>query len=230
MEKNILTPPHSVGIIMDGNRRYARLRGLPTLEGHRAGYQKLREVLSWAKDAAVREVVVYAFSTENWQRGSEEVGYLMNLFREIIEHMAREARADSMRLIFLGERTSLAPDIVAAISRAEESTRECKKFTLGIALSYGGRSEIIDAIRRIPKEELSTITEDKFSSLLWTSELRNPDLIIRTGGEERLSNFLPWQSVYSELVFTKTLWPDFSKEEFLRIIETYAARERRMGR
>ena len=215
---------------MDGNRRYAKAKGLPTLEGHRMGYHKLRDVLSWTKEAGINEIIVYAFSTENWNRTTEEVGYLMNLFREMIATMTKEAKEKQTRLIFLGERTRFAEDILQAIERAEQETRMYVSLTFGIALSYGGRTEIIDAIHRIPKEKLETISEDEFAQLLWTKEMCDPDLIIRTSGEERLSNFLPWQSVYSELVFTKTLWPDFSKEEFLSILKNYSERERRLGK
>ncbi|OGZ05499.1 MAG: di-trans,poly-cis-decaprenylcistransferase [Candidatus Lloydbacteria bacterium RIFCSPHIGHO2_01_FULL_49_22] len=228
-QKNNLVP-QSIAIIMDGNRRYAKAKGLPTLEGHRMGYHKLRDVLSWTKEAGINEIIVYAFSTENWNRTTEEVGYLMNLFREMIATMTKEAKEKQTRLIFLGERTRFAEDILQAIERAEQETRMYVSLTFGIALSYGGRTEIIDAIHRIPKEKLETISEDEFAQLLWTKEMCDPDLIIRTSGEERLSNFLPWQSVYSELVFTKTLWPDFSKEEFLSILKNYSERERRLGK
>lgn len=222
--------PTSIGIIMDGNRRYAKAKGLPTLEGHRMGYHKLRDVLSWTKEAGIQEIIVYAFSTENWNRTAEEVGYLMDLFREMIVTMTKEAKEKQTRLIFLGERTRFAKDILQAIEHAEQETRMHTSLLFGIALSYGGRTEIMDAIHRIPKDKIETISEKEFSQLLWTKEMHDPDLIIRTSGEERLSNFLPWQSVYSELIFTKTFWPDFSKEEFLLILENYSERERRLGK
>lgn len=222
--------PRSIGIIMDGNRRWAKGRGLPSVEGHRAGYDKLREVLRWSKAAGVGYLTVYAFSTENWNRSVEEVGYLMNLFRMMIKKMTEEAKAEDTQLIFLGERERFEPDIRAAIEEAEAATRGGKSFVFGIALSYGGRAEIIDAIHRIPPEKFATITEKEFAGLLWSKEIPDPDLIIRTSGEERLSNFLPWQSVYSELFFTKTFWPDFSQEEFDSILANFADRERRRGK
>jgi undecaprenyl diphosphate synthase len=222
--------PQSIGIIMDGNRRFAKAKGLPALEGHRAGYEKLREVLLWCKDLGIANLTVYAFSTENWNRSQEEVGYLMNLFRLMIGALTKEAKQNGTRLIFLGERERFAPDLRLAIDEAEAATRECETLTFGIALSYGGRAEILDAIHRIPAEKQATISEEEFASLLWTREIPDPDLIIRTSGEERLSNFLPWQSVYSELYFTKTLWPDFSREEFETIISNFALRERRRGK
>ncbi len=227
MEQNI---PQSIGIIMDGNRRWAKSKGLPTLEGHRMGYNKLKEVRTWAKESGIKEMIVYAFSTENWNRTEEEIAYLMNIFREAIQVMTKEAIVEDTRLIFLGERSRLAPDIISLIASSEEGTRLCSSFVFGFALSYGGRTEIIDAIHRISPERLAGISEEDFGKLLWTKDMRDPDLIVRTSGEERLSNFLPWQSVYSELYFTETLWPDFSREEFLRILAEYAARDRRKGK
>ncbi len=221
--------PLSVGIIMDGNRRWAMSKGLPTLEGHRVGYEKLRDVLLWCKEFGVANVMVYAFSTENWNRTKEEVSYLMDLFRNIITDMIVESLERDTRLIFLRQRNRLDDDIIAMMNDAEAKTRHCSSLTLGIALSYGGRSEIIDAIHRIPKDRIDTITEEEFAKLLWTHEIPDPDLIIRTSGEARLSNFLPWQSAYSELFFTKTLWPDFTREEFKRILDEYGQRQRRFG-
>lgn len=215
---------------MDGNRRYAKAKGIPTLLGHRAGYLKLRELRTWAKDAGVKEIIVYAFSTENWNRTKEEVAYLMDLFREVIGTMVEDAMKEDTRIIFIGERQRLSEDIVRAILSAEEKTKANTSFQCAVALSYGGRAEIIDAIRRIPEAKRATITETEFSQYLWTKDVRDPDLIIRTSGEERISNFLPWQSVYSELIFTKTLWPDFTKEEFLSILDTYGERDRRRGK
>lgn len=222
--------PRSIGIIMDGNRRWAKAQGLPSLEGHRRGYNKLREVVDWCKEAGVKNLIVYAFSTENWNRTKEEVGYLMDLFREMIGSVADDAVRDDTRLIFLGERSRFAPDIIRAIEDAEARTRACVSFTFGIALSYGGRAEIVDAIHRIPQEKLVTLSEEEFAQLLWTKDIPDPDIIIRTSGEQRLSGFLPWQSVYSELFFTDTFWPAFAREEFDHIVAEYGARDRRRGK
>jgi len=215
---------------MDGNRRYAKENSLPSFEGHRRGYEKLREFSKWAREAGIKELVVYAFSTENWNRQKTEVGFIMNLFRSGINSVIEDAMQNNVRIVFLGERSLLAEDIVNIMERAEVMTKDNDAFRFSIALSYGGRAEIIDAIHRIPDGAHKTITEEEFSDLLWTSGSMDPDLIIRTSGEERLSNFLPWQSVYSELFLTKTYWPAFSKEEFLSILKRYGERERRRGK
>ena len=229
MEANERDAPECVGIIMDGNRRWAKAKGLPTLDGHRAGYEKLREVLDWSKEVGIKNVTVYAFSTENWNRTKEEVGYLMNLFREVVAQMVKDALENDTRMIFLGERSHFDTDILHSIEDAERKTKECASLTFGIALSYGGRAEILDAIHRIPREKLATLSEDEFGKLLWTNNIPDPDIIIRTSGEKRLSGFLPWQSVYSELFFTDTFWPAFTRGEFDRILEEYAKRQRRFG-
>ena len=220
----------SVGIIMDGNRRWAKANNLPSFEGHRRGYEKLRELIKWATEANIGYVTVYAFSTENWKRSSEEVGYLMQLLGEAVRKVGDEAAKNDIRVIFIGETTQLSASMISAMRAVEATTKDCKTLTLAIALSYGGRNEIIDAIKRIPLEQRATLTETDFSKLLWTHDIKDPDIIIRPGGEQRLSNFLTWQSVYSELFFAKSFWPDFSKDEFLAIIEDFNGRERRLGK
>jgi undecaprenyl diphosphate synthase len=220
--------PRSIGIIMDGNRRWAKARGLPALEGHTAGYERLKEVAKWARNRGVEALVVYAFSTENWKRSEEEVGALMRLLRRAVDEMGEKLAEENARLIVLGDRSRLDPELVAAITRAEARSNG-GEFTIGVAVSYGGRAEILDAIRRIPEEERDTLTEEAFGRYLWSADVPDPDLVIRTGGEHRLSNFLPWQSVYSELYFDDVLWPDFSEADLDRILAWYAARERRFG-
>jgi len=222
--------PRTIGIIMDGNRRFAKENGLPTLEGHRRGYAKLKEVKDWCRAAGVRNLIVYAFSTENWKRTEEEVGYLMRLLTLALVEITEEAKKTGTRIVILGERARFAPDMRATIARAEVETQSGAEFTIGVALSYGGRAEILDAVKRIPQEKFTTLTEEEFSALLWTKDIPDPDLILRTSGEERLSGFLPWQSVYSELVFTKTLWPALTREEFDGILADYARRQRRFGK
>jgi undecaprenyl diphosphate synthase len=222
--------PYSIGIIMDGNRRYAKERNLPTLEGHRKGYDKLIEVLDWCRDAGVKELTVFAFSTENWNRTKEEVSYLMDLFRAMIGKAKEDALLHDTRLIFIGQRDRFEPKIREAMESAERETAHCSSFLFAIALSYGGRAEIVDAIHRILPERLPDITEEEFGALLWSHDLRDPDLIIRTSGEQRLSGFLTWGSVYSELAFTETYWPAFTKTEFDAILVDYAERGRRFGK
>ena len=220
--------PRTIGIIMDGNRRYAKHEGIPTLEGHRRGYEKMKEVISWSKEAGVENLIVYAFSTENWHRAPEEVQYLMELLHRALIEMTDVAKKEGIRLRIIGERNCFAPDIQEAIMRAEKETED-EVFTFVIALSYGGRAEILQAITRILKDNPDTVTEEQFSAQLWTNGIPNPDMIIRTGGEKRLSGFLPWQSVYSELFFTDTFWQAFTRDEFLRMLEEYAERDRRYG-
>ncbi len=220
--------PTCIGIILDGNRRWAKAKGLATLEGHTEGLNNLERAVGWARDAGVKHVIVYAFSTENWKRAPEEVSYLMNLLiRAAREHFTRLAK-ENVRVIFVGERERLSPEVVSAINDIEKESA-AGICTLWVCLSYGGRAEIIRAAQTMQKTG-EEITEDSFAKQLWTAGMPDPDLIIRTGGEKRLSNFLPWQSTYSELFFTDTLWPDFSKKELTGILNEYGTRERRMGR
>lgn len=225
--------PQCIGIIIDGNRRWARARGLPTLEGHRLGLEKVREVMRWAQTAGISYVIIYAFSTENWNRSAEEVGYLMNLFRAELLYEVARWRSEGVRLRFIGSRDRFDEDIRQGIEAVERDAGEDSTITLVLAVSYGGRPEIMAAVERIARDyksgKLDSINEETFKPYLWTAGIPDPDLIIRTGGEMRLSNFLTWQSVYSELFFTKTLWPDFSEAEFKQILADYAGRERRFG-
>ena len=224
---NIITPT-CLGIIMDGNRRFAREQGLEAAAGHLAGKDKLMEVIRWTADADISHLVVYAFSTENWRRSEEEVKALLALFSLVIaEFEARKEKDFAVR--FIGRRNDFSLELQADMARLETIPPDEHKITVWIALSYGGRAEIVEATNRAI-ELGEKIDEESFAKLLWTEGMPDPDLIVRTGGEERLSNFLPWQSVYSELIFTPTYWPAFTKEEFTSILETYAARERRRGK
>lgn len=223
------TPKH-IGIIMDGNRRFAKAKGIPTLEGHRAGYEKLREVLSWCKEYGIPYLTVYAFSTENWNRAKEEVSYLLDLFRVVMRDQLNDAMKEQIRLMFPGDRSRFPEDIRRAMEDAERKTQGFSERVFSIALSYGGRAEILDAIHRIPPEQLGTITEKEFGAMLWSGGAPDPDMIIRTSGEQRLSGFLTWGSVYSELFFTDTYWPAFTKDEFVRMLERYGERDRRYGK
>ncbi|MDO8408361.1 MAG: polyprenyl diphosphate synthase [bacterium] len=223
--------PQTIGIIMDGNRRWARSRGLPAVLGHKHGADKLKEMFGWVKDRDIPHLIVYAFSTENWNRSQEEVDYLMDTIRRFFGKQSadiEEIRHRGGRLRFVGERERFAPNIQELLASAEETTAT-GEYTLWVALSYGGRAEILHATEMLQKSG-EPITEDSFAKHLWTADMPDPDIIIRTSGEKRLSGFLPWQSVYSELFFTDTLWPDFSPEEFDNILAEYAARERRRGK
>lgn len=228
-EKTEPNVPRCIGVILDGNRRWAQEHGLPGFEGHRRGYKTLKAFLGWAKEAGVESVIVYAFSTENWHRAKEEVAGLLDLFRSVFEDILSEALREEIRLNFLGQIERLPEDIQKRIARGETRTKHFEQRRLGIALSYGGRAEIITAIKKMAPDDIRDMTEEKFSQYMYTRDFPDPDMIIRTSGEQRLSNFLPWQSVYSELFFVPTYWPAFSKEEFHALLEEYAGRKRRRG-
>ena len=226
------TPIRSIGIIMDGNRRWAKARGLPSLEGHRQGYEALKRL---SKDATrMREVygleyvTLFAFSTENWQRSAEEVSYLMDLFGIGIDEMML-SHASDIRIRIVGDRERFSKSLQDKFSILEEKTKDNAGTTVSFALSYGGRAEILHAAGELAKsgEEWS---EENFSKHLWATGIPDPDLIIRTSGEQRISGFLTWQGVYSELFFTETLWPDFSVEELEKIFAEFYERERRHGK
>jgi len=223
--------PECVGIIMDGNRRWAASKGLPSIEGHRAGYQKAKEIIRYAFDHSVDTVIVYAFSTENWQRAADEVGFLMELFATALKEEFGELVLEGVAIRFLGDLTRLPANLrTAALELERTSAKGTSGKTLGIALSYGGRAEIVAAVNKLVESGKKDVTEADVSNALFTAGLTDPDLIIRTSGEQRLSGFLPWQGVYSELFFTNTLWPDFSTHELDTILSVYAARERRIGK
>lgn len=222
--------PKAIGIIMDGNRRWAKERGLPTLEGHRQGLRRVQDAATWAFDAGVQEVTIYAFSTENWNRSKEEVEYLMELFEEACRSEFTEVMKAGGRIRFIGQRERMSEKLQALMQDVEEQSSGNDRGTLVIALSYGGHAEILSAANALLVDGKEQITEAELRSRMWSAGLLDPDLIIRTGGEKRLSNFLTWQSAYSELFFTDTRWPDFLKEEFMRILEEFSVRERRHGK
>ena len=219
-----------VGVIMDGNRRWAKEKRKPSLEGHRAGYEILAETAVWARNLAIPHLIVYAFSTENWGRSEEEVGYLMGLFRYIVNEQSNRMIKERVRVRFVGQRERFAQDLQDGMVRIEEATAKAYDITLHIALSYGGRAEIVAATNKLLAEKKDLVTEEEFTKNLWSYPMPDPDIIIRTGGDMRLSGFLPWQTVYSEFFFVPTLWPDFSKAEFEGIIEEFHSRERRRGK
>lgn len=219
-----------VGIIMDGNRRWARAHNKPVFEGHNEGYKKLQDFVTWAREASIPHVAAYAFSTENWQRSEEEVGYLIKLFRFILDNETKKMIDEHVRVCFVGDRARFTDDIQKAMVRMEFATAKNYDITLHIAMSYGGRAEILAATNTLLEEGKKEITEEEFSKKLWSYPMPDPDILIRTGGEQRLSGFLPWQSVYSELFFVDAWWPEFPQEEFVKIIENFNKRERRHGK
>jgi undecaprenyl diphosphate synthase len=213
-----------VAIITDGNGRWARQRGLPVLEGHRVGADVVKDRLRDAREAGVRELTVFSFSTENWTRPRDEVDGLMRMFAERIERETAELMEEGARLRFVGRREGLAPNLVELMDWAEQETSVNHEVTLFVAFNYGGRAEIVDAARTF-----EGTTEEEFRRHLYAPEMHEPDLLIRTSGEQRISNFLLWQCAYSEFVFRDELWPDFSREAFLESLEEFKARQRRFG-
>ncbi len=222
--------PQCIGIIMDGNRRWAKARGLPVFMGHSEGYKKFKEFIRWARNHGVKYVVAYAFSTENWKRSESEVNQITELLRMVLDTEVESLKKDGIKLKFIGDVEKFPPDVVKKVYEAEKETAHGANIEVIVALSYGGRDEIVSAIKKLTKDDISTLTEKSFSEHLSTHEIPDPDIIIRTGGEMRLSNFLLWQSAYSELFFTKTLWSDFTEKEFTAMIEEFSSRERRNGK
>jgi undecaprenyl diphosphate synthase len=220
----------SIGIILDGNRRWAKAKNLPSLLGHQVGSEKVKEILSWVYEAGVEELILYVFSAENWNRSKDEVSYLMDLIDRGIKEWARELTEKGIRIRFIGDLKALPEKMQTSLEAIEQQTKEGTKGTLALALSYGGRQEILAGVNKLLASDAKEISEEDLRSAMWSADLKDPDLIIRTGGEKRLSNFLTWQSTYSELFFTDTLWPDFTKEEFDAILTDFAQRERRHGR
>ncbi|MDE2399901.1 MAG: di-trans,poly-cis-decaprenylcistransferase [Patescibacteria group bacterium] len=225
--------PKCIGVIMDGNRRWAKEQGLQTYEGHKKGYEKMKEFLRWANEAGIQCAIFYAFSTENWNRAQEEVNYLMELFHFAFSNGYESLLRNQVRIIVIGDRSSFSADIQELMKKAERDTAHFEK-TMVLAMSYGGRSEILSAVKKLSanktKEEIAQMTEEDFSNYLYTKGIPDPDIIIRTSGEMRLSGFLPWQGVYSELFFLKTYWPALSKEEFFNVLTEYGLRQRRHGK
>ncbi len=223
--------PRHVAIIMDGNGRWAQRRWLPRAAGHRAGVAVLTPLLETAGQAGVKTLTLYAFSTENWTRPPKEVSTLMKLFLETARDKVPDLNERGARLRFLGRREGLAPAVLDALREAEELTAANDRLDVYIALNYGGRSEIIDATRRIVADGLSPdeVDERTFARYLYAPEVPEVDLVIRTSGELRVSNFLLWQIAYAEFYVTETLWPDFSSEEFMHALESFASRSRRRG-
>ena len=235
MEENEKKVPAHVAIILDGNGRWAKKRGLPRTMGHREGCKAVEQTVEDAARLGIKYLTVYAFSTENWKRSAEEVGTLMQLFRYYMKRLLKIAKANNVRVRMIGERSRFDDDIIEGINRLEEETKENTQMTFTIAVNYGSRDEITRAVRHMLRDcqagtlSPEQVSEETISGYLDTKEIPDPDLLIRTSGEERLSNFLLWQLAYSEFYFTDVLWPDFNKEELEKAIEKYNSRDRRFG-
>jgi undecaprenyl diphosphate synthase len=214
-----------VAIITDGNGRWAEQRGLPTIEGHRAGADTVKARLRDAAELGIEELTVFSFSTENWERPAEEVEGLMRMFGERIDAETPELDAEGVRMRFIGRREGVAPSLVEKMDWAEEKTARNTRITLFVAFNYGGRAEIVDAARSFEGN-----SEEEFRRHLYAAEMHDPDLLIRTSGEQRLSNYLLWQCAYSELVFRDELWPEFGREAFEASLREYEDRRRRFGK
>ncbi|TVR98322.1 MAG: isoprenyl transferase [Rhodospirillales bacterium] len=240
MEAAVLTTsapasPTHVAIIMDGNGRWARARGLPRTAGHRRGAQAVKTAIESAIRSGVPYLTLFGFSSENWRRPAEEIGDLMGLLKHYLKTETDALNRQGVRLRVIGDRRRFGPDIVAMIERAERLTESNCRLNLTIALSYGGRAEIVEATRQIAREvtlgllDPAAIEEGVFARHLFTADIPDPDLLIRTSGEKRISNFLLWQLAYAELVFLDTLWPDFSSDDFAAALGEFHRRERRYG-
>ena len=227
--------PEHIAIIMDGNRRWAKLRNLDARVGHKKGAEALENIVKYCNKIGIKYLTVYAFSTENWKRSKEEVGALMLLLQNYLDDFFKRADTDNIRIKMLGDRDGLSDGLLKSLDRAVERTKENTGVTFNIAFNYGGRDEIVKAVRKIAeiikedKIKVEDINEELISNNLYTEYMPDPDLMIRTSGEIRLSNFLPWQLVYSEFYFTEKLWPDFTNEDLDEAIEEYNRRNRKFG-
>lgn len=225
-----------IAIIMDGNGRWAKCKGLPRAAGHKKGAETVKKITRAAGDIGIKYLTLYAFSTENWQRSKDEVNTLMGLLREYLKSDLTELKENNVRIRFIGERDMLDKDIVDSMEKLETETLSNDGMTLCIALSYGSRQEIIGAVRKVAalvkRGDISVNDIDirMFSDMLYTKDIPDPDLLIRTSGEQRVSNYLLWQLAYTEFYFTDTFWPDFNKKELERIIQNFNSRERRYGK
>ncbi len=223
--------PKHIGIILDGNRRWAKKKGLPTFQGHKKGFDILKDVASHAFDLGVSTLTVYGFSTENWNRSAEEVGYLMDLFKLLVKKEVNELSKRGIKLKVWGDVSAFDDELRQGIIDAEAKTKDNSKGQLNVCLDYGARLEILNAVKNIMNDKVNVdkIDEKLFSKYLYSTDTSDPELIIRTSGEKRLSGFLTWQSVYSELYFPETTWPDFDASELDKAIDEFNKRQRRFG-
>jgi undecaprenyl diphosphate synthase len=216
--------PHHIAIIMDGNRRWAKAKGLPVASGHKHGYENFKKIAKACFNEGVKILTVYAFSAENWKRNKTEVSFLMDLFENVLENEIKFFKDNKIKLNVIGQIERLPNKLQKLISESTNETRNNKNGTLNLAISYGGRAEILDAVKKSIKEK------KPFEDCLYTANQPDPDILIRTGGEMRLSGFLPWQSVYSELYFSEKMWPDFNENDLKNAIKEFQNRKRRFGK
>lgn len=228
MDKEIVLPIH-IAIIMDGNRRWAKKRNLPISMGHKAGAETLQKVIESCIDIGIKYLTVYAFSTENWKRDAKEVSDLMNLLREYLVKLEEDNQDRNARICVIGDITRLDNDLQEKINSIQEKTKNNTGLTINVALNYGGRDEILNAIKKLSVDEIKNLTVESFNKKLYTADSPDPDLIIRTAGEQRLSNFLLWQCAYSEFWYTDVLWPDFSRKILENAISEFSKRNRKFG-
>lgn len=225
-----MTKPYHIAIIPDGNRRWAKQHALELINGHRKGVEKLRELLDWCKELDIKMLSIWGFSTENFSRDKKEVDSLFKLFDEKLDEFLEEYEKHKTRIRFIGNRSDFSKEFVKKMEKTEELTKDFDEFQLNILLNYGGRAEIVKAVKEIVQGGKKKITENTIQEHLYTNGIPDPDLIIRTSGEKRLSGLMPWQSVYSELYFIDKLWPDFTKEDLIEAIQDFEDRKRRFGK
>ncbi|ACN99547.1 di-trans,poly-cis-decaprenylcistransferase [Sulfurihydrogenibium azorense Az-Fu1] len=230
MIENLYKIPNHVAIIMDGNGRWAKRRGLDRVYGHKEGVKAVEKTIKFAKKVGIKYLTLFAFSTENWQRPIDEVNTIMSLLVEYINEKIPMLLENDVKLIFMGRREGLWDSVLEAMEKGERETSQCSSLTVVIALNYSGKAEILDAVNKILKSNVESIDEESFRQFFYRPEIPDPDLLIRTSGEKRISNFLLWQLAYTELYFTDVLWPDFDEEEFLKALYDYQSRERRFGK
>ncbi|MCK4800753.1 MAG: isoprenyl transferase [Anaerolineales bacterium] len=230
-QESLQNIPNHVAIIMDGNGRWALEKGLPRLSGHRAGTENLREVIEACAEFGIKYLTIYAFSTENWKRPKEEIQGLMRIFKTMLDRELQNLHENGVQLRHLGRLDQIDKELQKKVREAIELTKDNKTLILNVAFNYGGRDEILQAVKNIISagHSVDDIDDEQFAKYLYTSESPDPDLIIRTSGEYRCSNFLIWQSAYAEWYFTPTYWPDFNKEELRQALIVYNQRERRYG-
>ncbi len=226
--------PKHIAIIMDGNGRWAKKRFLPRFMGHQKGVKNVKKIVSYCAKLGVESLTLFAFSTENWKRPPEEVSQLMQLFLSALQREVKKLNENNVRLKVIGDTQGFAPEIVEHIDKAESQTANNTGLQLNVAANYGGRWDIVQAVKKWhqanPEAQIEELTEEALGQFVCLAEQPQPDLLIRTGGEQRISNFLIWQSAYTELYFTETLWPNFAEKELDKAIESYTKRERRFGK